>query len=121
MKCVVDSNSSRIFNVPNFLINEPLWIKEYHDPEKVPEKILNIKLLNVFKHASDYEVHISNALTGEDLKQLFSDKENIIRSEYKIRLIYKGIEIKESDLLSIHNFDKHPQIQVSYMKIEENE
>ena len=121
MKCVVDSNSAKVFNVQNFCINEPLWIKEYCNPESITKQMLSINLLNVFKHASDYEIKILNTQTGEDIKQIFADKENIIRSEYKIRLLYKGLEIKGTDLLSMHNFDKHPQIQVAYSKIEENE
>jgi hypothetical protein len=42
LKCVVDTNSGLVFNIPNFCINDPLFKKEYLHAEEVPEKILNV-------------------------------------------------------------------------------
>lgn len=71
----------------------------------------------MFKNALKYELTILNTKTGADLKEHFCKEENLTREEYKIRLLYKGQEIQDSDLLSIYNFDNHPQVQVSCNKI----
>jgi hypothetical protein len=68
-----------------------------------------------------YEVVISNKQSGGDLKNLFYQKENLCPDDYKLRLIYKGAEIKDLDMLSIYNFDSHPKIQVACNKIEKEE
>jgi hypothetical protein len=65
-----------------------------------------------------HEVKISNKKTGLDLKTFFCEQESLSLSEYKVRLLYKGQEIKETDVLSIYNFDSHPQVQVSCNKIQ---
>jgi hypothetical protein len=42
MKCIVDTATGVVFNVPNFCINDPYFKKEFLKPEEVPEKILSV-------------------------------------------------------------------------------
>lgn len=74
-------------------------------------------MIYVFKNSQKYDIKISNKKTGTDLKDVFIEKEGLKKEEYKIRLLYKGGEIKDTDSLSIYNFDNHPQVQVSCNKI----
>ncbi len=76
-----------------------------------------ITLIFVFKNSQKYDIKISNKKKGSDLKDIFFEKEGLAKEDYKIRLLYKGAEIKDSDSLSIYNFDNHPQVQVSCNKI----
>ena len=75
----------------------------------------------MFKNLQKYEIVISNKKTGLDLKNLFLEKEGFSSEDYKVRLIYKGAEITNEDILSIYNFDNNPQIQVSCNKIEKDD
>ncbi len=47
MKCIVDSNSGAVFNIPNFCINDPLFKKEFLVAETVPEKNLSVSQINI--------------------------------------------------------------------------
>jgi hypothetical protein len=78
-------------------------------------------LINVFKNSQKYEVVISNKKNGSDLKNFFLTKENLSPEDFKVRLIYKGTEIKDLDLLSIYNFDSNAKIQVACNKIEKED
>ncbi len=48
MKCIVDTATGVVFNVPNFCINDPYFKKEFLKPEEVPEKILSVIYQNLF-------------------------------------------------------------------------
>jgi len=45
MKCIIDTNSTLVFNVPNFCINDPLFKKEFNDNIVVEEKIIHVNLI----------------------------------------------------------------------------
>ena len=60
--------------------------------------------------------NISNKLTGRELKNLFLEKVNKSSDEYNVRLLYKGDEIKNEDILAKFNFDSLNKIQVSCNK-----
>lgn len=64
---------------------------------------------------------VSNKLRGRDVKNIFFEKENLNPNEYKVRLLYKGHEIKDDHILDVYNFDIHPQIQVSLSKLEKTD
>jgi hypothetical protein len=39
---VVDQRTGIVYNIPNFCINEPVYVKEFLDPEKVDLKIIRV-------------------------------------------------------------------------------
>ena len=43
MKCIVETSSGYIFNVPNFCINYPLIMKESHDLSKIQEQFFKVR------------------------------------------------------------------------------
>ncbi len=45
MKCLVDTASGCVFNIPNFCINDPLFKKELLIDEQVLEQTLNVILI----------------------------------------------------------------------------
>jgi hypothetical protein len=78
-----------------------------------------VTLIDVFDNQKHYHFsNISNKLTGKDLKNKFLEKVNKSSYEYNVRLIYKGEEIKNDDILAKFNFENLNKIQVSCNKIE---
>jgi hypothetical protein len=49
MKCIVDTASGVVFNLPNFCINDPYYKKEFLKPEEVPEKMLAVRIIKKCK------------------------------------------------------------------------
>lgn len=43
MRCIVDQTSGLVFNLPNFIINEPLYKKELINPQNIEEMNINVK------------------------------------------------------------------------------
>ena len=50
MKCIVDTASGVVFNLPNFCINDPFYKKEFLKAEEVPEKILEVRKFKFLKN-----------------------------------------------------------------------
>ena len=100
---LIDSNGND-YKIPNFLINEPYFEKKIKDEKNVKEEILNIKIYGW----KDLELEVNNKYKGRDLKNEIKIKEQI-GDEKKIRLFYKGTEIKDEDFLFNHDINgKNP-------------
>ena len=76
-----------------------------------------VTLIDVFNNQKHHNFNnISNKLTGMDLKNKFLEKMNKSSDEYYVRLLFKGDEIKNDDILAKFNFDDLNKIQVSCNK-----
>lgn len=119
IRCVVEPNSGNVFNIPNFCISDPIYKKNIIKEIIVLEnKLIKIELLHVFKNKI-HHIELSNKSTGLEVKNLFSKLEKIDITEYTIRLLAKGQEIKDNSLLYEYNIDDGDKIQISCQKIEE--
>lgn len=56
---------------------------------------------------------VSNKITGSELKILYSEKCNYPFKKYRIRLLYKGQEIKDDHQLYYHSIDNNAKIHVN--------
>jgi hypothetical protein len=71
---------------------------------------------------TEYKHKTSNTHTGKDLHIVFAKLTNVDLSTNKVRMIYKGHEIKAEHLLYQHKIDPaYPKILVSVRKLEEDE
>lgn len=61
---------------------------------------------------------VSNKLTAKELKSQYSEKANLPQTKYRIRLLYKGQEIKDEHPLYYHNMDNNSKIHVSICELE---
>jgi len=122
MNTIIDQTGT-LYNLPNFLINDPLYLKEFDKLKnnEVIEAKLAVFLLDVFDN-KQYKIEITNTKTGNDLKNIFCDIIKIPLNDYKIRLLCKGHEIQDDHFMHFHNIDEtNNRIQVTYRLLEKFE
>ena len=108
-----------IFNVPNFCINDPVYIKEYDNVEPPKEEMYNIVMCDILK-SKEITVEISNYLSGEELAQVFLKKIKEDPSKFKVRMVYQGHEIVYEHLLYLHKIDpQNPKVLVTYRSLDD--
>ena len=59
----------------------------------------------------------SNHDTGKKIKKVFIEKTKMNENEYKIRLFFSGMEIKDNDYIYQHKLDDNYKIQVMKLKL----
>ena len=103
--------------IPNYCINDPYFEKEY----KIKENIKKIELkINAYEVATNINtiLEVNNLMSGEELKKLFCDKNNISFDDFNIRMFFAGIEITNDHFLYQYNIKNDYKIQV--MRIPRN-
>jgi hypothetical protein len=68
-----------------------------------------------------HTISISNLSCGWDLKEIVMKEEKKEINQYRVRLLYKGHEIRDNEFLRNFKFDTNSQIQLSITKIEPDE
>ena len=100
--------------VPNYCINDPYFEKEFKIKENIEKKNLKINLYEVALN-KNLEIEVNNLMSGEDLKKLFCEKNNISLDKYNIRMFFAGNEIMNEHFMYQYNIKNDYKIQV--MKI----
>ena len=103
--------------IPNYCINDPYFEKEY----KIKENIKKIELkINAYEVAMNINtiLEVNNLMSGEELKKLFCEKNNISFDDFNIRMFFAGIEITNDHFLYQYNIKNDYKIQV--MRIPRN-
>jgi hypothetical protein len=103
--------------VPNYCINDPYFEKEFKIKEDIEKKTLKINLYEVATN-NNLEVEVNNLMSGEDLKKLFCEKNNISFDEYNIRMFFAGNEIQNNHFL--YQYKIHNGYKVQVMKSSKN-
>ena len=107
---IVDKNNFH-YIIPNYCINDPYFEKEFHIKENVEKKTLKLNLYEVAIN-KNLEVEVNNLMSGEDLKKLYCEKNNISFGEYNIRMFFAGNEILNNHYLYQYKIHNGYKIQV---------
>lgn len=78
--------------------------------------------INLYDHYDDkmYDFQLDDNLTGNDLKQAFLKKAGKYNlTDYKIRFLFGGAEIKDEDNLYQHNLKEGYKIQILVRKLDQ--
>ena len=116
---IIDRKGNHYF-IPNYCINDPFFEKSFKIEDDIKQE--NI-VINVFESSSNekLELTVSNLLTGEELKHIIMKKLKISNKNFKIRLFYSGMEIKDNQFLYQHKIKKEYKIQIMKLpRIEDN-
>ena len=100
--------------VPNYCINDPYFEKEFKIKENIEKKTLKINLYEVALN-KNLLVEVNNLMSGEDLKKLFCEKNDIF-DDYNIRMFFAGNEIMNDHYL--YQYKIHDGYKVQVMKAE---
>ena len=101
--------------IPNYCINDPYFEKEFEIKENIKKKMLKINLYEVALN-KNLEIEVNNLMSGEDLKKLFCEKNNISIDEYNIRMFFSGNEIKNNHYLYQYRIHNGYKVQVMKSK-----
>ena len=103
------------YYVPNYCINDPYFEKTLSLVDEGEKKLI----LLLYDVSSDLTItgEFSNHDKGEKIKKYFREKTNINENEYKLRLFFSGMEIKDDEFIYQHKLDNNFKIQVMKLKV----
>ena len=111
---IVDKNNMH-YIIPNYCINDPYFEKEFQIKDNIEKKNVKINLYEVAIN-KNLEVEVNNLMSGEELKKLYCEKNNISFDEYNIRMFFAGNEILNNHYLYQHKIHNGYKIQVMKSK-----
>ena len=107
---IVDKKGNH-YIVPNYCINDPYFEKEYTIKENVEKKEFKLNFYEVANNKNTV-LEVNNLMSGEELKKIFSEKNNISLNDYNIRMFFAGSEITNQHFLYQYNIKNDYKIQV---------
>ena len=96
-------------------VSDPYFEKVLNNKE-TEEKNIKLFLHDVSSDMTIEEI-FSNHDTGIKIKKKFIEEAKINETEYKIKLFFSGMEIKDNDFIYQHNLDNNFKIQIMKIKI----
>ncbi len=102
------------YYVPNYCINDPYFEKTLSLVDNGETKLT----LLLYDVSSDTTITgtFSNHDKGETIKKYFIEKTNMNANEYKLRLFFSGMEIKDDEYIYQHKLDNNFKIQIMKLK-----
>ena len=106
---------SYIYHLPNFVISDPIYEREYTNYEEIydqiEDNIINVKLYYLSQGLT-YDVKIRNKDTGFDIIHKFIKLSKIDNRLYVIRVFYGGQEIEETHCVYYHQIKDGDTLQI---------
>mgnify|MGYP002622648433 CR=1 FL=1 len=106
---------SYIYHLPNFVISDPIYEREYANYEEIydsiEDNIINVKLYYITQGLT-YDVKIRNKDTGFDIIHKFIKLSKIDNRLYAIRVFYGGQEIEETHCVYYHQIKNGDTLQI---------
>ena len=107
---IIDKNGTH-YIVPNYCINDPYFEKEFKVKDDIKQVDLTLNLYEVALNKTT-TVNTNNLITGEKLKKIFCEQNNISMDDYKIRMFFAGNEILDEHYIYQYNIKNDFKIQV---------
>ena len=115
---IIDKKGNH-YIIPNYCINDPFFEKNYKVEDNVEQENIDITLFDASSN-QNFNFNVSNLLTGEEFKKIIMKKLKIPKN-FKIRLFYSGMEIKDAQFLYQHKIKKDYKIQIMKLPIIEGD
>ena len=116
---IVDKKGNH-YIVPNYCINDPYFEKDFIIKEDVKKKEFKLNFYEVANNTNTV-LEVNNLLSGEELKKLFCDKNNICFSDFNIRMFFAGSEITNNHFLYQYNIKNDYKLLVMRVPKQKNE
>jgi hypothetical protein len=106
------------YYIPNFCINDPFFEKQFTINEQKPPEIKTINLLiyDLYENKTS-NLEVFDNITGLELKHKYLKSVNLPIEQYKLRMFFGGVEIKDEQLIYQHNLKDEYKIQISKVKL----
>ena len=103
---LIDADGN-VYIIPNYCINEPYFGNINSGEKDVKEEKLTLNFYGVQK----LKLEVSNKLKGKELKEDIKLRVQVEDGK-KMRLFYRGIEIKDDDFLYNHDLNENTLINI---------
>jgi hypothetical protein len=112
----IDSED-HVFKTPNYCINDPFFEKHLEEKEDNHGNIqIDIHLYDLYENKT-FNTNISNNISGKELKAKFAELANLNIEEYKLRLLFGGVEIKEENFIYQYKIENGYTVQIMKTKL----
>ena len=114
------SNPEQVFKIPNYCVTDPVFERNY---DKIKEKDKDIEekrikiILYYLAENRNIMLNASNKTSVKKVKIEFAKKMDIDLSTHKIRLIFRGQELLDENLLYYNNIENMSKVQVMVNEI----
>ena len=118
---IVLSHPDYVFKVPNYCICDPVFERDYNQIKEKNKDIEEVKIKIILYYLAEnknIELETTNKTVVKEIKEAFCQKMNFDLNSYKIRLLYRGQELLDDNLLCYNNVEDMSKIQVMANKIE---
>jgi hypothetical protein len=118
---IVLSHPDYVFKVPNYCICDPVFERDYNQIKEKNKDIEEVKIKIILYYLAEnknIELETTNKTVVKEIKEAFCQKMNFDLNSYKIRLLYRGQELLDDNLLCYNNVEDMSKIQVMVNKIE---
>lgn len=111
----VKSNPDVIYKIPNFVICDPIFIRDYEQFEQIYDAVedVNLEIILACKLLKkQYNTKLRFKSTGLDVKHKFFNLSGVDKRVYNIKLFYNNIEICDTHCLFYHSISNDATIEV---------
>ena len=112
---IVLTNPDYVFKVPNYCVCDPVFERDYTEIKEnikdIEEKKIKI-ILYYLAENKNYNFHVTNKTSVKKVKEAFAKKKEIDLNTHKIRLLFRGQELLDENLLCYNNVEDMSKIQV---------
>jgi hypothetical protein len=115
---IVLSNPDIIFKVPNYCVCDPVFERDYEEIKKseIPENKIKV-ILYYLAENENINIHTTNKAEVKKLKEAFAKEKNIDLKTHRIRLLFRGQELLDDNLLCYNGVEDMSKIQVMVNEI----
>ena len=117
---IVMSNPDYVFKVPNYCVCDPVFERDYEQIKEKNKDIEETKITIILYYLAENKnirLHATNKTQVKKIKDAFAKKLNIDLNTHKIRLLFRGQELLDDNLLCYNNVENMSKIQVMVNEI----
>ena len=117
---IVLQNPDYVFKVPNYCVCDPVFERDY---TQIKEKNKDIEEKNIdvimyyLAENKNINLQVTNKTAVKKVKEEFAKKANIDLNTHRIRLLFRGQELLDDNLLCYNNVEDMSKIQVMVNEI----
>jgi len=108
-------NPDYVFKIPNYCICDPVFERDYNEIKEknkdIEEKKIKI-ILYYLAENKNINIHATNKTLVKKVKEEFAKKYGIDLKTHKVRLLFRGQELLDENLLCYNNVEDMSKIQV---------
>ena len=117
---IVLSNPDYIFRVPNFCVCDPTFERDYEQIKENKKDMEEVKITVILYYLAEnknIKLHATNKTQVKKVKEAFAKTMGIDLNKHKIRLLFRGQELLDENLLCYNNVENMSKIQVMVNEI----